>query len=346
MFSLTIAIPTFRRTNLLNMLLFDLMKQDQDIDKLCLVIIDGDPNSGKTLEMLQIFVFPRPWKVVYIPSPYPNVAFQRYLGFAITKNYDFICFIDDDIRILETNTLGLLLEPFSQQSSNVVGALPMIRFPNIDIKPRQIPKKYKLSPGGITPIGHRIPPLPTKKDYSEVQWLRGGVMMYKVDAIPEDAFIADMFAMCHIRCGLGVDDTVLSRRIGSTGLLYQVNNASVEHPNADISRAYPHEGLLKAYAATYSRRFLNDHYRIYSPPTLPDRWALVKNYAGNMLLAWWRVIAKPSRLNLSLARGTTLGAVHGLIRPPTAKRLTPHIDWWGDAEKALARMEIIQNGDR
>ena len=42
------------------------------------------------------------------------------------------------------------------------------------------------------------------------------------------------------------------------------------------------------------------------------------------------------------ALGYFVGSVKGLFHKPTAKNLTPKIDWWKDAQEALAKMEIIQ----
>jgi GT2 family glycosyltransferase len=179
------------------------------------------------------------------------------------------------------------------------------------------------------------------RDYFETSWLQGRIMAYSMSAIRQDTFSADLFALDHVRCGLG-EDTFLSRRVGARGKLLYTFRAVVDHPNADSPKSYPFEAYQYAYAATYSRRFQNDHYRVDQRPTRADRLALVKSYLGGIFLAWARAIRKPDRANAARARGTTLGALHGLTRPPTAKRLTPGIDWWKAADEALVNAATVQ----
>ena len=120
--------------------------------------------------------------------------------------------------------------------------------------------------------------------------------------------------------------------------------ARYEHPNADLPMAYPYQPYRFGYASAYSRRLLNDYYRGFEAPRLKDRLALVKSYAGTSILNWWHALTAPRAYRFSYAWGYVVGAFRGLIQKPTAQSLTPHIDWWGDAEVALNNMLVIQEG--
>jgi len=353
---LCICIPTFKRASLLRLLVEDLAQQS--IRPSALVVVDGDPDSGEVRQTLAAASLPAS-RVVYLPSNHANLAYQRYLGWraASVLGADNLIYFDDDQRIYQCDVLEWLTRPLLAPDSGVAGVGCYSRVPESGhdaamnhLMARQEPHRLVrlfgsraslgLKPGDLTPTGHRVALNATGQDYETTTWLQGRVMAYRMSAIDANTFSDDLFALTHVHCGLG-EDTFLSRRVGARGKLLYTFRAVVEHPNADTPKAYPYEAFKYAYAATYSRRFLNDYYRVFDPPTARDRWALAKSYVGITLLAWSRVITQPSKLHLALARGTTLGALHGLTRPPTARRLTPHIDWWADAEEALAQVKYL-----
>jgi len=49
-------------------------------------------------------------------------------------------------------------------------------------------------------------------------------------------------------------------------------------------------------------------------------------------------------LSNSYIWGYTLGAARGLNQKPTAKNLTPHINWRRDAEAALKNLVVVHHG--
>lgn len=326
-----------------------------------MIIVDGDPASGEVLQMLSSIELPRAWRIVYLPSNHGNLAYQRYLGWRVAANAgaDILVYFDDDQRIYQRDVLEWLTKPLLDTNDLVgVGCYSRVSESGHDPamthlvakkKSHWLVKRFgsqrilKLKPSHLTPVGHRIGLVDDGHDYVETDWLQGRVMAYRMSAMSRETFSEDLFALYEARIGRA-EDTFLSRRVGAQGKLLYTFRAIVDHPHADTPKAYPIEAYKYAYAATYSRRFLNDHYRVHAAPSLSDRWALIKSYAGNTLLSWMRVARNPTKANFALARGTAFGAVHGLTRPPTAKRLTPGIDWWGDAEKAIAATVTIQHG--
>lgn len=349
------CIPTYKRPHLLKLLIGDIVRQS--LRPNYIIVIDGDPASEQVKQVLSnedIGI-----STIYIPSNHGNLSYQRYLGWKVANRLDVetVIYFDDDERLLLAEILTQLTDPFLT-SDDIVGVGCKIRFGQTnDNSDAALARSQKtslifapltkifgsgrgLQPGSITPTGNRVALVDDGSTYVATTWLHGGVMAYRMSALSNDIFSDDLFALDHIRCGLG-EDTFLSRRVAAKGSLKYTFRVAVEHPNVDTPKSYPSDAYRFAYAVAYSRRFQNDYYRVYEPPHLSDRIALIKSYAGNILLAWTRTLTKPTRLHWALARGTTLGAIHGLTRSPTAKRLTPHIDWWADAEEALSHAETI-----
>ena len=338
---LTIVIPTFKRVNLLEDLLSDIGLQKL-LPEL-VVISDGDNHSGTVQDMLTPFQKNVPWNTIYIPSNHANAPYQRYLGARVANHSDILIFIDDDIRLPEKDILEKVLRPFLWQDRIIVGVSPKIKFPN-RINPtneRELTKAQQNNLGGITPTGNRIVPIDTGDEYDTVRWLRGGMMAYRYGILEEVIYSPDAFAMSHIGCGLGVDDTYLSRCVGAYGELLIANCAEIEHPDFDTSKVFPQDARRKGIATAYSRRFLNDHYRVIKSPKLSDRMALLKSFLGNSLINWWQAINSRQEYQFNYARGYSRGALRGIIQKPTACNLTPEIDWLQDAEAALAQATII-----
>jgi endonuclease/exonuclease/phosphatase (EEP) superfamily protein YafD len=58
--------------------------------------------------------------------------------------------------------------------------------------------------------------------------------------------------------------------------------------------------------------------------------------------AWLRAITSFKTYCFAYALGYTQGAIRGLLQKPTAKNLSPQIDWWADADDALKNLRVIQ----
>lgn len=356
---ISVGICTYKRPNLLNLIIKDLVSQN--ISPNHLIIVDGDPSSGEVRQLLVSSDLHSHFQVFYVPSNHGNLAYQRYLVWCVARQVEseVLIYFDDDQRIFDVNVIKWLSSPLSSENNDIVGVGCYSRVPSEGHDPamdhlmkqkqsNQVIRRFgsrsklDLKPGQLTPIGHRVALIDNGEDYVETTWLQGRIMAYRMSAFSQETFSDNLFALDHIRCGLG-EDTFLSRRVGAKGKLLYTFKVAVEHPNADTPKSYPYEAYKYAYAAAYSRRFQNDYFRIYESPKLQDRWYLFRSYIGNVALRWLTWILKPTNLNLALARGTTLGSVHGITRPPTAQRLTPDIDWWGDAEAALEKIVTIKN---
>lgn len=356
----SICICTYKRPNLLSLLINDLANQSLVPEQI--IIIDGYPSSNSVFKILKENNFLDQIKITYIPSNHGNLAYQRYLGWRVAKENDvnLLLYLDDDLRIYSKDELSILIEPFSWQWEKIVGVTTVtinkendilntseilldqfLNKPNKEFFVKNFGSSKKIQPGGLAPSGQRVLPKKSDSGFEFVEWLYGRVMFYSMEALTKDCFSEDLFALDHIRCDLG-EDTFLSRQVSQKGQLVLLNDVEIHHPNADLPKCYPIESKKFAYATAYSRRFLNDHYRITEPPHFSDRVALVKSYLGNNLINLMRALSHPAKFRFSYAWGYFIGSIRGIFQKPTAKNLTPDIDWYKDAEEALSKQVIIQ----
>lgn len=358
--SLVIVIPTYKRVSLLRRLLDDISAQT--VQPRAVIIVDGDPASGDVLQMLNSTVLPAAWRIVYVPSNHANAPFQRYLGWRVAFEVggEVLLYLDDDLRLSKPDAIARVVAPFTWDEASVLGVTAEVKVGDVSQLPgtealrdgqsrlwsllvRLFGSSARIPPGGLSPVGHRRLPVRGDQDkYAVVQWLWGRVMAYRMSAINRDSFSQDAFAMAHIKCGLTGDDTVLSRDICSNGKMLVAFGAGIEHPHDDAPKAYSYRARGLGFAMAYTRRFINDVYRKPNPPTLSDRVALLKNYLGVTVFAWLRAFTSFKAYRFAYALGYTQGAIRGLIQKPTARNLTPHIDWWEDAEEALKNQCVIQ----
>lgn len=351
-----ICICTYRRPALLSALLYDLSRQTMLPS--ALIIVDGDPDSGEVLEALRAVEFQNK-RLLYVPSNHANLAYQRYLGWRVASQADmeFLLYLDDDQRIEQPDAVEKVLLPLLNDDQ-VVGVTaysqtddspekfqnaPILLYqrrppsPNVSCVIRWLGSKTP--PGGLSPSGHRRFP-ERQEEYVSVDWLQGRVMAFRMSALSQDCFSTDLFALTHVHCGMG-EDTFLSHRVASKGKMLLAFNATFLHPNDALPNAYPIQARRLGYAISYSRRLLNDNYRWPDPPRVSDRLALLRSYFGNIVLSWGNALLHPARHSFEYALGYTLGAIRGIFQPPSARRLTPDIDWWRDAEEALQHVVEI-----
>lgn len=360
---LAVCICTYKRVPYLQKLLGDLCRQSCQPDHL--IIVDGAPETPAVPEMLREFPFPSGWQVSYVPTNHSCLSYHRYLNWLAASRLgcDILLYLDDDLRIKRDDAVAKTLAPFSWENRKVVGVTGNTTFGDaskfagagaladrvewsqqkIPLLVRWLGAARRLPVGGLSPSGHRRTPEDQGRDYEEVAWLSGRVMAYRMDALTRECFAPDMFALDITIGGLG-EDTFLSRRVGTRGQLLLAFCAHFEHPDDDLPKAYSTKALEFGFATAYSRRFLNDNFRGFNPPRLSDRLALLKSYLGTCLLNWLRAVTHPRPHRFAYARGYTQGAWQGLVHKPTAGNLTPGIDWWGDAERAVSDLTVIQEG--
>lgn len=349
-YPLAIVIPTFRRSGLLMALLSDLFKQTKLPGKI--IVVDGDPSDEGTKSVLRKGVTTAPCQIIYIPSNHANAPYQRYLGALAASDSQWLVFFDDDLRLHQTDAIDKLIAPLCWEDRRVVGISPRITFPSRQHISQQhwskttrlkkwLGASRKQPSGGLSPTGNRISPVDQGEPYTRVQWLYGGVMAYSTSQLLGEIYMPDAFAMSELGFGLGVDDTILSRYVGNHGELLMAFCAEVEHPDLDQSRVSPAKAQKRGLAYAYSRRFINDHFRVFGSPLFSDRLSLIQTYFGNLVLNWAIALKEHNSERTEYAIGYTQGIIKAILVDPTARNLTPSIDWQQDGKIALSLMEVV-----
>src|SRR5690606_36451831 len=108
---IAVCIPTYKRPNLLGLMVEDVFQQSRVPE--ILIVVDGDPTSGDVLSVLSCQSFPDSSQIVYIPSNHGNLAYQRYLGWraAVGLSAEVIVYFDDDLRIYQNDVLDRVVQP-------------------------------------------------------------------------------------------------------------------------------------------------------------------------------------------------------------------------------------------
>lgn len=169
---LALCICTYQRPQLLRRLLDDIHRQTR-LPNL-LIIVDGDPRTG---EILPICREHTGLSTIYIPSNHANLPYQRYLGWraaCASGEYDFLLYLDDDLRLTHPDTLLGLMKPLG--NIDVVGVTapclaggPEKFAGNQMLQDRAEPREDhpltmalgasgQQQPGGLTPSGERLLP--------------------------------------------------------------------------------------------------------------------------------------------------------------------------------------------
>jgi GT2 family glycosyltransferase len=350
--NLAVCIPTYRRPQLLRQLLEDLERQTVVIDRV--IVVDGDPGSREVPALLATASC-RARKLCYVPSNHANLPYQRFLGWRSAAGAKWLLYLDDDMRLLYPDSVERLIRPLRAPGGRVVGTTSEFQgsceaaaaphggagrygselLDGLRRAARRWGSSRHVAPGELSPAGHRRAVLDCHRPYERVGWLRGGAMAFRMSALTAECFRDELFAMGERGWGLG-EDTLLSRRVGSRGVLLTALRAGFVHPEGDRTVAYRCAAFARGFATAYSRRLLNDHFRGFEPPRRADRAAQAKSFAAHAALAWFSALRGGDPRAAAFALGYTLGAMRGLLQQPTSRRLCPQIDWRADAEAALS----------
>jgi hypothetical protein len=357
---LALCICTYKRVQLLNLLLID--AQAQTVLPGVIIIVDGDPVSGEVQKMLRAVPFSNDIPIHYVASNHGNQTYQRFLGWrvAVLAGAQKILYLDDDLRIEQPTSIQKIVEPLDWADRKVVavtGTLDMgvpkpdggglsltelrMGFPTTSKIITWFGTSKAYSPGDVTPAGNRVPIAFHGNPYEPVKWLRGGAMAFRVENLSKDVLSDDIFAMNHLKYGL-CEDLIIARRLIPSGEILLAFNAVFRHPSEDAPKAYSSKAYNLGFAIAYSRRWFNDNYRGYGVPKFSDRVALIKDFLAILMLNSWRALISLNRQRLSYVWGFFSGAIYSGFKKPTARNLTPTIDWWADAEAAIAGQAVLQ----
>jgi len=335
---LTVAIPTFRRPQLLAGLLADLARQSRLPDRL--IVVDGEGRSPEVMAAVEA----SPWrslaKTSIIHSTRANLPFQRIAASAAAGSEGVILYLDDDLRILCPESVHEVVSPLEDSPTDIVAATAEIEgiasSPGRSAASRRWGAARLSLPGELTPTGVRLEP--SGGTAPAVRWLRGGVMAIRADALSGVRAPDALLALAQRGWGLG-EDLILARMLCRHGRIVLARRARFEHPPEANSVAYRRDDLGFGFASAYSRRLVNDYYRGGAQLTPADRMALLRTYAGAGL--WHGFQAARGRTSSRFAVGYAAGAFAGILRPPTARRLTPDIDWPAELRLSAAQEQWL-----
>lgn len=350
-----ICICTYKRVESLTKLLIDLTEQTLLTEKI--IIIDGDPSSKLVITLLaqQRSTNISRFRYVYVPTNHSNIAYHRYLGWktAYDLGFDYIVYIDDDIRIYQKDAIAILMLPLINNKNNIVGVTGNLIIGSSSITKEDVYSSSNFSnkliskfnrilnkqylPGSLTPSGVRIKPnIYSQEGYGEVEWASGGVMAFALIKPGDGLFSADSFALHHKGYGLA-DDTIISQSLSRYGSLLLAKNAEFHHPSID-STVTPSQPFKRGFALAISRRLIFESRKGYDDSISLAYINLLLSYIGNIFIQSLDLLKGAKKTKLAYNSGYFFGFLKGSFQKPTAKRLTPEIDWWGDAEVAVSGM--------
>ena len=328
---LTVVVPTYRRAAELARLLGELGRQQRRPGRL--IVVDGEGGDPRVRAAVAEAAATLGCETLLVPSTRANLPFQRYLGRLLCTNGDRLVCFDDDLLLPDPKTLGELERALDRAAA----ATCEVAGPGLGRRPwaptRWRARFIRRRPGALTAAGQRHPPAPGPERFVRVEWLRGGAMAFRAEALPPEEFPLEMFALAESGVSAGED---LALALVVRGPIVLARRVVVEHPGEAPSRALPGRARARGFGAAYSRRLLNDLFRGGRPSAL-DRGALALGWAAGAVQAAFT--------GGPFLFGYFEGALHGILRPPCAARLAPGVDWDDEARRSLARVERFAGGN-
>lgn len=254
-----VIVPTFRRPALLARLLSDLSLQSRLADELW--VVDGEGGSPAVRQALTESDWARAGRPSgLIPSTQANLPFQRCLGRAAT-NCEAVLYLDDDVRLRSRETVGALIGALERGAAAATAPIDLAGELKRKAGPHRWGAAARTAPGSLTASGTRREPLVSPgQSYAPVEWLRGGAMAFRAEALRPESFPVELFELARRGLGLG-EDLLLARIARRSGELWLALEASVEHPGDDATRAYSKAPWKHGFARSLSRRFLCPYLR-------------------------------------------------------------------------------------
>jgi hypothetical protein len=332
---LTVAIPTFRRAGLLGRVLGELERQTRRPDRL--IVVDGEGGALSVRQTLERSGWPELAETLLVPSARANLPFQRWLARRLAADSDALVFFDDDLLLPQACTVAKLAAALDGASA----ATCAIRMPRgcerFRLPLNRLAWLRRRRAGTLSAGGARYPPADDGREFAPVEWLRGGAMAFRCEALPPEAFPTALFALAEVGAGMG-EELALARCV--RGPIVLVRGLEVEHPSKEPSRVAPAHAAGQGFATAYSRRLLNDLCRGGSPGC-SDRAALALSWAGGLAAASLDYATRGDADRGAFARGYLRGVLEGVFHPPSHGGLTPGIDWEAEAQMSLAAVVDI-----
>lgn len=325
---LAVVIPTYRRPALLARLLNDLAGQSRRPDELW--IVDGEGGCAATRRVAAASAWARTGGLTAIlESTRANLPFQRYVGRLAADSCDGLIYFDDDMRLRSPDVVAGLAGALEQGAAAATAEIEMgpqaARRAGLG---RWLGPASRSRPGALTAGGTRVAPADGAEPYVRVEWLRGGAMAFRKEALPKDQFSTELFDLAELGYGLG-EDSVLAAIAARSGELWLARDVDVEHSGDDATRAYAAaDPRRRGYARGVSRRLLASLRKVSAT-------ALWAAHLGAMAEAVLALRADAPDYVAGYLRGATAHARTGRYCPGGS------VNWTGEARATLRACAIV-----
>jgi|TARA_B110000008_G_scaffold273359_1_gene307499 glycosyltransferase involved in cell wall biosynthesis len=209
--------------------------------------------------------------VNYIQSKHKNQAYQRYLGFLLSKN-DILVYFDDDMRILDHKCFTKIISTYKNE--NIIGVQPNFSYENLFFdkkmpisKTRSLAKKNKffhffktlsgnpdLNAGafGFSGIRGSKP-----KNNETLEWFNGPVFSAKKKFLYNN-FNFNLFTFYEDKIGKS-EDSVLGFTLSKFGEIVYIDELLFKHDDQNDS-SYAVDFVSHSTRVAYSRLYLSFEY--------------------------------------------------------------------------------------
>ncbi len=293
---LTLIIPTYKRSAVLERTIESLSKQDYQPKEI--IVIDAtEPFESKAIEWKNKFLDLKS-EVIYLPAVTKGAAAQRNYGVSFAKN-EVLCFSDDDILLEEgcirnlwitltkDDECGGVNATMINQTFHELGKASRIFYDFLNSERFDSYAGRVFGPAiAFYPKLSNSPP-----DHVPVDWLNSCLVFYKKKALPNPVFDEHFTGY-----SLG-EDLALSLKVAKNWKLFTVQTARIFHN----SQPGDHKDNLKAFSEMdlVNRYYIMKH--ILNKNTAKDKWHLL------LVQLWGGITSKKI-----ISRDFWLGKISGI----------------------------------
>ncbi len=348
---LEVCICTYKRPERLRLLLHDVELQRVLPERV--MVVDGDPASGDVSAMLPECARTASFEICYLPSNYPSLPYQRYLGWLASSRECILVFLDDDLRLDDPQFLLKLTAPFNSSDGKIAAVTgTFISGPELFEDARALftnrgPRPWRyvfhllgVRRGELSATGARDFPKDRGSGYERIGWLAGGAMAIRAQALTESCFLESAFDADLV--GLGdSEDLLLATRIGRAGAILLAYCAVAQHPGLGPSAFGSKSPHQMGFSWGYSRCLINACHGGRDGPTVWKRIILLWSTLGTIMLNLFRMAAHRDGRYWSYSKGLLAGLRRGFLQNPFTGAFSPQICWSAAAARAVAGRRTV-----
>jgi glycosyltransferase involved in cell wall biosynthesis len=335
MISFSVAITTYNRAEHLEKLLAQIRQCSPRPEQILVVDSSDELNTSVSNSN----------DVDYIRSSHKNQPYQRYLAYLRCQS-DVMVFLDDDLQIIDFTVFEVMLSRLTQphirgvsvgfHHHHVISSIveshvnaTSLLFKCVNF----ISGVPKLKPGKIYMAGLAGP---RPQEETQVDYFNGAIMAFYRDDIG-NLFDPVLFSLFERKLGMG-EDKIISMAIGLKKKLWFVPRHFFVHP--PLTSNYFQDVKSFHRKVIYSRLYISLQYGKHKQ--YPE-WLIYLHYyyyaTWRLLLAAFNAIAKARKQQRLIFKGILQGVLLTFSTPFDAHKITPEIDWQGDARRDAGSAE-------